>query len=289
MFVRFLCNWPPYKDGQAIEIPERIGADFVARCMAEVVSPADVREYERTVVAIDRAVARAVDKHFNEMPRGPGLKLRPPNSGSAAGKTAGRRVMTGAEWRASLGQKPKVAEILHAVRDMQIAMSHASLNDGQRTIDLTAATDTPIRRREYDFFGDGEMVYDEILDMSPGAVRLERMNNGAALLDSHNYYGGTQAMIGAIVPGSAKVRAGKLTASAKFSRSENGERAFQDAKDGILRSVSVGYLIHKLEIDDTVDPPVHRIIDWEPHEVSAVAIPADKNAGFRDAQIALAS
>jgi hypothetical protein len=80
-------------------------------------------------------------------------------------------------------------------------------------------------------------------------------------------------MIGAIVPGSAKVRAGKLTARAKFSRSENGERAFQDARDGILRSVSVGF----------------RIIDWEPHEVSAVAIPADRNAGFRDAQIALAS
>ena len=181
---------------------------------------------------------------------------------------------------------PDVASIIHATRQMQVTMSHASLDDGQRTIDLTAATDTPIRRREYDFWDDTERVYDEILDMSPGSVRLERLNKGAPLLDSHNYYGGTQAMIGAVVPGSAKVRAGKLVATAKFSRSENGERAFQDAKDGILRAVSVGYLVHKLEIDDTVSPPMHRITDWEPHEVSAVAIPADKNAGFRDAQIA---
>jgi prohead serine protease len=167
--------------------------------------------------------------------------------------------------------------------------SHASLDDGQRTIDLTAATDTPIRRHEYDFFGDAEKVYDEALDMSPGAVRLERLNKGAPLLDSHNYYDGTRAMIGAVVPGSARVSAGKLIARAKFSRSEAGERAFQDAKDGILRSVSIGYLIHKLEIDDTVDPPMHRITDWEPHEISAVAIPADRNAGFRSAQIARAA
>jgi hypothetical protein len=208
----------------------------------------------------------------------------------AAGKTAGKRVVTGAEWRRELGQKgPDVASILHATREMQVTMAHASLEDDDRTIDLDAATDTPIRRREYDFWGDTESVYDEILDMSPGAVRLERLNKGAPLLDSHNYYGGTQAMIGAVVPGSAKVRAGKLTARAKFSRSQAGERAFQDARDGILRSVSVGYLVHKLEIDDTVKPPIHRIIDWEPHEVSAVAIPADQNAGFRDAQIALAS
>jgi hypothetical protein len=278
MYVRFLCNWPPYKDGQAIEIPDRIGADFVARGMAEVVTAADVQTYAQTMAAIDRAI----EQRISGTPRSAAIPVDP---GRRPVRAAGKRVMTGAEWRRELGQKgPDVASILYAVRDM--GMSPDSLDDDQRTIDLDAATDAPIRRREYDFFGDVEKEYDEALDMSPGAVRLERLNKGAPLLDSHNYYGGTQAMIGAIVPGSAKVRAGKLTASAKFSRSQAGERAFQDARDGILRAVSVGYLIHKLEIDDTVKPPIHRIIDWEPHEVSAVAIPADKNAGFRSARIA---
>jgi hypothetical protein len=64
MFVRFLCNWPPYKDGQCLEIPDRIGADFVARCMAEIVAPADVREYARTMEAVDRCI----DKRIGEMP-----------------------------------------------------------------------------------------------------------------------------------------------------------------------------------------------------------------------------
>src|ERR1700732_4460434 len=31
MFVRFLCNWPPYRDGQCLEVTDRFGAHFVAR------------------------------------------------------------------------------------------------------------------------------------------------------------------------------------------------------------------------------------------------------------------
>jgi hypothetical protein len=279
MFVESLCDYPPrFKRGQCLEIPDRDGAIYMARNMVIEVPASVVREYARTMAAIDRAI----EQRISGPPRSAASPVDPGRH-----PARGRRVMTGAQWRQSLGQKgPDVASIISATRSMQISMAHASLDDGERTIDLIAATDTPVRRREYDFFGDVERTYDEVLDMSPGSVRLERMNNGAALLDSHDYYSGTRAMIGAIVPGSAKVRDGKLTASAKFSRSENGDRAFQDAKDGILRSVSVGYLIHQLEIDDTVSPPMHRITDWEPHEISAVAIPADRNAGFRSAQVA---
>ena len=85
MYLRFICDWPPhYKDGQAIEIPDRIGADFVARCMAEVATGADVREYNRTMETIDRLIA----KRINEMPA-----------------RAGRRTITQDQWRRELGQK----------------------------------------------------------------------------------------------------------------------------------------------------------------------------------------
>jgi hypothetical protein len=66
MFVRFLCNWPPYLDGQCVEIPDRVGADFVARYMAQIVTPADVHEYSRTMTAIDRAI----EKRISEKPVG---------------------------------------------------------------------------------------------------------------------------------------------------------------------------------------------------------------------------
>jgi hypothetical protein len=83
MFARFLCNWPPYRDGQAIEIPDRIGADFVARCMAETVTAAAVREYLRTMETIDRLI----DKRISGMPA-----------------RAGRRVISEHQWRRELGK-----------------------------------------------------------------------------------------------------------------------------------------------------------------------------------------
>jgi hypothetical protein len=280
VYIRILGSWwGRHKDGECHYVHERVGAGWVARGGAEEV---DVRVYDDYVrrgirwAALDTLDREAITRDVLAA-----LAQKP-----AAG---GKRVVTGAEWRRELGQPNNVDEVIRAVRDMAITMSHASLDDGQRTVELVAATDAPIRRREYNFRDDTEQVYDETLDMSPGAVRLERLNKGAPLLDSHNYGGGTSAIIGAVVPGSARVRAGALTARVKFSRSENGDRAFQDAKDGILRSVSVGYLIHAKEIDDGVSPPMHRIIDWEPHEISAVAIPADRNAGFRETQNALVS
>jgi hypothetical protein len=84
MHVRFLSDWPPYKCGQAVEIPDRIGSHFVARCMAEIVTGADVRAYARTMSMIDRAI----DKAINEMPA-----------------SGGRRVISEDQWRAELGQK----------------------------------------------------------------------------------------------------------------------------------------------------------------------------------------
>jgi hypothetical protein len=84
MYVKFLCNWPPYRDGQCLEIPDRVGADFVARCMAEVVTGADARGYDRTMSTIDRYI----DKRINGMPA-----------------PAGRRVIMEDEWRRELGQK----------------------------------------------------------------------------------------------------------------------------------------------------------------------------------------
>jgi hypothetical protein len=72
-----------YRDGQCLETPDRIGADFVARCMAQVVTAADVREYSRTMETIDRAI----EKRINAMPR------------------AGRREITEDQWRRELGQK----------------------------------------------------------------------------------------------------------------------------------------------------------------------------------------
>jgi HK97 family phage prohead protease len=155
-------------------------------------------------------------------------------------------------------------------------MVPSTVDEDERTVDAAISTGAPVKRSDW---RDGDYI--EKLSMDPKAIRLERLNRGAAFIDSHNYWGGTGAMLGAVVPGSARVEKGELRARIKFSRSDEGERAFQDMKDGVLRHVSVGYLTHKFEVDDTTSPPTRNATDWEPHEVSAVAIPADPRAGFR--------
>jgi hypothetical protein len=71
VFVKFLCNWPPYKDGQCLEVLDRISSHFVSRCMAEVVTAADVQAYARTMTAVDRAI----DKRIGEMPARGGRRV----------------------------------------------------------------------------------------------------------------------------------------------------------------------------------------------------------------------
>jgi hypothetical protein len=100
MFVRFLCNHRPYRDGQCLEIPDRIGAHFVDRAMAEVVSAADVREYDRTMAAVDREI----DKRINGTPTPRSAAAPVDPVGHPVRAAAGKRVITEDQWRHESGQ-----------------------------------------------------------------------------------------------------------------------------------------------------------------------------------------
>jgi len=75
-----------------------------------------------------------------------------------------------------------------------------------REIDAVISTGAAVRRRDWD----GE--FDEVLGMKPANVRLARLNQGAAVLDSHYWHQGLSAMLGGIEPGSARISNGELTA-----------------------------------------------------------------------------
>jgi hypothetical protein len=75
----------------------------------------------------------------------------------------------------------------------------------------------------------------------------------------------------------------------RFVRAEDDPAAdavFRKVKDGIIQNVSVGYRIHKLERvgDGDGQTPVMRATDWEPFEVSCVAMDADDGAGFHSTE-----
>jgi len=151
------------------------------------------------------------------------------------------------------------------------------VNADTRTVDLVFSTGAAVDRTDY---WTGKR-YREVLSMDPKAVRLDRLNAGAPLLDSHSSYS-LDSVMGAVVDGSASVSKGAGRASVRFSKRAAVDPVFQDVTDGIIRSVSVGYRVHKFEESQGADGVLVRTaLDWEPYEVSLVAMPADVGARVR--------
>jgi hypothetical protein len=78
---------------------------------------------------------------------------------------------------------------------------------------------------------------------------------------------------------------GEGRASVRFAEDEESDKVFRKVQQKILRNVSVGYIVHRYQKTDGENgaPPVWRAIDWEPCEVSFVAVPADAGAQVRSA------
>ena len=138
-----------------------------------------------------------------------------------------------------------------------------------RTIEIAFASEAPVNR----FFGT------EVLDCQPSSCRLDRLNNGGALLDNHD----PDEQIGVVE--SARVDPDRVCrATVRFSKAAGADEIFQDVLDGIRRHVSVGYQLYKYVEETTVAPDgeedtICRVTDWEPIEISIVAVPADPTVG----------
>jgi hypothetical protein len=151
-----------------------------------------------------------------------------------------------------------------------------SADAAERTIEVIWTTGATVRRRR--FFDD---AIDEELMLGPGAVRLDRLNGGAPFLNSHEARR-LDAVLGVVVDGSARIGNGQGTALIRFSDRPEVEPIWRDIQAGIIRNVSVGYRVHRFEIEKRDGAPeLWRAVDWEPLEISAVAIGADPGARVR--------
>lgn len=158
-------------------------------------------------------------------------------------------------------------EIQGTEQKRAFTLARGEIDEENRVVGLAFASDEPVERGWCE-------PYLEVLDMSPGAMRLDRINDGAAFLKDHI----RTAQIGAIVPGSVEVGSDQVArCQVKFSRRQEAEDEYQDVKDEIRTKVSVGYIVHKMILEEERDdgPNVYRVTDWEPFEVSLVSIPAD--------------
>lgn len=134
-----------------------------------------------------------------------------------------------------------------------------------RTVEIAFSSEEPVER----WFGS------EVLDHGQGAVRLDRLRNGGPLLSDHD--GRRQIGVVERVDIDAD-RVGRATV--RFSRSTAADEVFRDVVDRIKRHVSVGYQIHRIEVEVRQgQSDLVRVIDWEPFEISFVSVPADLTVG----------
>lgn len=126
---------------------------------------------------------------------------------------------------------------------------------------------------------DGE-YYTESLSMEPGAVRLDRLNAGACLVDSHQTRS-LAAVLGSVVPGSARIENGQGIARVRLATTPDVADTNQKIIDGHIRSCSVGYAVFQyLRTEESGSVTMHAT-DWEPQEISMVIVPFDAAAQVR--------
>ncbi|THD81055.1 peptidase U35 [Aliigemmobacter aestuarii] len=150
------------------------------------------------------------------------------------------------------------------------------------TIDVIWTTGATVQRRRYEGWDD-VVEYDEELVVTPGAVRMDRLNAGAPFLDSHRSWG-LESVVGAVLPGTARIEGGQGFARVRLTSAPDAAPIVQRIMDGTVSAVSVGYRVHRYGITKAQGQrELWRAVDWEPMEISAVAMPADPGAHIRGA------
>ncbi|MFD2237812.1 prohead protease/major capsid protein fusion protein [Aureimonas populi] len=151
-----------------------------------------------------------------------------------------------------------------------------SVDTDARTIEVIWSAGARVRRAS--FFGE---FYDEELSLDPAHVRLERLNAGAPFLKVHEI-DTLDAVIGSVVPGSARIENGRGIAQVRISERADVEPIWRDIQAGHIRAVSIGYQVHRFDISKPDgERELWRAVDWTPFEISAVPVGADPAAGFR--------
>jgi len=149
--------------------------------------------------------------------------------------------------------------------ERSISFERAAVDEQARTVALAFASETPYER----YWGV------EVLDITTRAVNVNRLRSGANLLVNHSA-DDVVGVVEAVEIGEDNV----ARAVVRFGKSARAEEVWQDVRDGIRRSVSVGYMIHKAILVETKDGlETYRVTDWEPYEISLVSVPADATVG----------
>lgn len=182
--------------------------------------------------------------------------------------------------------KPNPQENTQEVSPLQVRadIGAASYDPETNSFEVVFSTGARVLRMDW---WKGERFWEE-LSLDPKHMRLNRLNNGAPVLDSHDMYSGVRGQIGVVENGSAKTDGKKATARVRFSKRADVAPIVEDVRAAIIQNVSCGYRTFKMiETEPALNREdgiaVRTAIDWEPYEISPVPSGADDGAGFRSA------
>ena len=152
------------------------------------------------------------------------------------------------------------------VRDLEGKYQRAELTTfdevEDRTYEFPFSSEYPVAR----YFGN------EILSHDEKAADLARLNDAAPLLFNHN----PDRVIGVVERAYIDGKKRRGYVRVRFSRNPFAQEVLGDVKDGVLRNVSFGYSIDKMEERSGGD---YVATAWTPYEVSVVSVPADPSVG----------
>lgn len=165
------------------------------------------------------------------------------------------------------------------VPPLEMRADVTSINVEKRTFEVMFSTGAKVLRSSW---YDGPF-YEE-LSMDPKAIRMGRLASGTApFLTNHD--GSRVEDIPGVIE-SARLEGGKGYATVRMVREgvdPEADKLFAKIADKIVRNVSVGYRTYKVEKTEGVETkvPTLRAVDWEPYEISSVAMGAEQGAGIR--------
>lgn len=160
----------------------------------------------------------------------------------------------------------------------------SSVDREARTVEVVWTTGATVRRRTWRDYE--RITYDEILVVTPDAIDLTRLSEGGPVLDSHSTWSTDDQLA---VVDRAWVEGGKGVALVRFPSAgvdPEADKLFGKVAEGIVRNLSVGYSIDKVEVtkaDRAGGVEQWRVTRWTPFEISFVTVPADAGAQTRGA------
>lgn len=141
----------------------------------------------------------------------------------------------------------------------QLEIDHTRADKGKRIAPAVISSETPVDR--------GDFI--EVLIHDNNSIDLSRAP--LPLIESHKT---DQLNIGTVE--NLRVDNGKLRGDVRFGQSSRADEVWKDVQAGVVRNLSIGYRWNEYREDgDTI-----KVTRWQPYEVSAVAAPADMQAGF---------